>query len=139
MNETSVVILKEIPSPDGTVIFKGSNAGVNNIIVEINGHLLNIIDFLNQSLKAAYTDACDDILAKYKNKMQTADLSEYDYPKLTYTPALIDKAFYEIEAYPGDEAVLKALIAEYSAAVKDMTNHMARWTTLMEEWYSRQS
>jgi hypothetical protein len=139
MNETAAGILREIPSPDGTFILKSGNTGVNDIIVEANGRPLNIVDFLNQSLKAAYAKAYNDILAKYKNETRAGSLPEYDCPKLTYTPTSINKALYESETYPNDEALLKTLIAEYGAAVKDMTNHVAQWAALMERWYCRHS
>jgi hypothetical protein len=136
MSKSPAGVLEEIPSQDGPIVIRGSNTGIAGITAEINGRILNIVDFFNQSLEAIYVDAYKGVLDKYEHELQTTNLAGYNCPKLIRAPLCIDRAGYEPETYPDDRTLLKALFSEYNAAVKDAANRIAQWGLLVEQWYA---
>jgi hypothetical protein len=132
---TAYRIIKEIPWWETILLIKGRNAGVNHIIAEFMGDTLNIIDFLNRSLFCEYSNAYDDVLTKYENKLGIGNIFEHPYPEIEKKYRPLIKIMYEFDIYPDDKTLVEVLLKEYQKQIETMGCNISHWEKEMETWY----
>jgi hypothetical protein len=70
-----------LPWGQDTITIKGRNAGVQALTVHFDGETLNIVDFLNHSLKAEYASLYETIMSKYEAKLKNNDIFAHNFPE----------------------------------------------------------
>jgi hypothetical protein len=127
-----------LPWGQDTITIKGRNAGVQDITVFFDGETLNIVEFLNHSLKAEYAAIYEEIMSKYEAKLKSGDIFDHNFPEAKFTCKEIDTAGLENNpAHPhGDKELIEALLQEYHAHFDDLKAHFKQYEAHVDRWYN---
>jgi hypothetical protein len=74
-----------LPWGQDTITIKGHNTGIQHLIVHFDDEQLNILDFLNTSLKAEYATIYEEIMSRYEAKLKTGSIFDHNFPEIKFT------------------------------------------------------
>jgi hypothetical protein len=118
-----------------TITIKGQNAGINHLTVFFDNEQLNILGFLNNSLKAEYASLYETIMSKYEAKLTTGTIFDHNFPETTFTAQDLDPSHYQADTSPGDKALIEALLKDYNSYLDFIKNQFKQYETLVKQWY----
>jgi hypothetical protein len=111
-----------LPWGQDTITIKGRNAGIQNITVHFDGETLNIVDFLNHSLKAEYAAIYEEIMSRYEAKLKGGSIFDHNFPESKITCKEIDTT--QLQNKPAhsfnDNELIEALLKEYHICLDDL-------------------
>jgi hypothetical protein len=120
---------------ESPLIIKGRSSGIRHITAAYAGETYNLVDFLNNSLFCEYSEAYDDILAKYEDLLNTESIFEFDYPEIAEKYLPINQLIYEYGGYDDDVSLVEALLKEYEDKLKTIHKHISQWNKELEGWF----
>jgi hypothetical protein len=126
-----------LPWGQDTITIKGRNAGVQALTVHFDSETLNIVDFLNHSLKAEYASLYEAIMSAYEAKLKSNDIFAHDFPEAKI-------ACKEITAPPpdnparsiNDNELTETLLKKYHACLDDLKAHFKHYEAHVERWFN---
>jgi hypothetical protein len=118
-----------------TITIKGQNAGINHLTVFFDDEQLNILDFLNNSLKAEYASLYETIMSKYEAKLTTGTIFDHNFPETTFTAQDLDPSHYQADT-PDDKALIEALLKDYNNYLDLIKNLFKQYESIVERWYN---
>jgi hypothetical protein len=120
-----------------SITIKGQNSGINHLTVFFDDEQLNIIDFLNNSLKAEYASLYEAIMSKYEAKLTTGSLFDHGFPETAFTAKDLTTSHYQpTTPPPDDKALIEALLKDYNDYLDFVKNQFKQYETLVERWYN---
>jgi hypothetical protein len=125
-----------LPWGQDTITVKGRNSGVQDIIVCFDGEALNIIDFLNHSLKAEYAAIYEEIMSRYEAKLKSGDIFAHNFPEAKITCKEIDISQYKYGHSFSDKELTEILLKEYHAYLDDLKAHFTQYENHVGHWYN---
>jgi hypothetical protein len=127
-----------LPWGQDTITIKGRNAGVQDITVFFDGETLNIVDFLNHSLKAEYAAIYEEIMSKYEAKLKSGDIFDHNFPEAKFTCKEIDTTYLENNPahLHNDKELIEILLKEYHICFDDLKAHFKQYEVHVERWYN---
>jgi hypothetical protein len=127
-----------LPWGQDTITIKGRNAGVQDITVFFDGETLNIVDFLNHSLKAEYAAIYEEIMSKYEARLKSGDIFDHDFPEAKITCKEIDTA--QLQNKPdhsfNDKEIIETLLKEYHTCLDELKDRFKQYESHVERWFS---
>jgi hypothetical protein len=82
------------PWGQDTITVKGRDNGIQDITVHFDGETLNIVDFLNHSLKAKYATIYVRIMPKNEAKLKRGNIFDHNFLEAKITCNKIDISYY---------------------------------------------
>jgi ASC-1-like (ASCH) protein len=125
-----------LPWGQDTITRKGRNSGLQDITVHFDGETLNIVDFLNHSLKADYAAIYEEIMSRYEAKLKSGGIFDHNFPEAKITCKEIDTAQYETTNPIKDNELIEALLKEYHVCLDDLKTRFKHYEAHVERWYS---
>jgi hypothetical protein len=127
-----------LPWGQDTITLKGRNAGVQDITVHFDGETLNIVDFLNHSLKAEYAAIYEDIMSRYETKLKSGNIFNHNFPKAKIICKEIDTTQLENKSahFSNDNELIEALLKEYHICLDDLKARFKQYEAHVERWYN---
>jgi hypothetical protein len=119
-----------------TITIKGRNAGIEHLTVYFDDERLNIVDFLNHSLKAEYAATSETIMAKYEAKLKSGSIFDHDFPEAQFACKKIDATEYKPVQPLNDKKLIEALLKEYHICFDDLKDHFKEYESHMEKWFN---
>jgi hypothetical protein len=126
-----------LPWGQDTITIKGRNAGLKHLTVFFDDEKLNIVDFLNHSLKAEYATIYEEIMSRYEARLRTSSIFDHDFPEAKFVCKEIDTAQLQNNPlYSGnDKKLIEALLKEYHACLDDLKAHFKQYEADVERWF----
>jgi hypothetical protein len=126
-----------LPWGQDTITIKGRNAGIQDITVHFDSETLNIVDFLNHSLKAEYATTYETIMSKYEAKLKSGNVFDHNFPEAKIACKEIDTTQLENKsAPPTDNELIEALLKEYRTCLDDLKTRFKHYEAHVERWYN---
>jgi hypothetical protein len=125
-----------LPWDDDTITVKGRNAGPQALTVHFDGETLNIVDFLNHSLKVEYAVIYEEIMSAYESKLKSGDIFAHDFPEAKIICKEIDTAQYETTNSITDSELIEALLKEYHICLDDLKARFKQYELPVERWFT---
>jgi hypothetical protein len=126
-----------LPWGQDTITIKGRNAGIDSLTVFFDDEQLNIIDFLNHSLKAEYVAIYETIMSRYEAKLKSGNVFDHNFPEAKITCKEIDTAQLRNKpAPPTDNELIEALLKEYRTCLDDLKARFKHYEAHVERWYN---
>jgi hypothetical protein len=125
-----------LPWGQDTIIIKGRNAGIRHLTVHFDGETLNIVDFLNHSLKAEYAAIYENIMSKYEAKLKSGDIFNHNFPEAKFACKEIDPGQYKPDPSLHDKELIEILLKEYHICLDDLKAHFKQYEAHVERWYN---
>jgi hypothetical protein len=127
-----------LPWGQDTITIKGRNTGIQAITVHFDGETLNIVDFLNHSLKAEYAAIYEEIMSRYEARLKSGDIFAHNFPEAKFTCKEIDTT--QLQNKPAhsfnDNELIEALLKEYSSNLDCIKDHFKEYRIVVEEWFN---
>ncbi|MDR0423080.1 MAG: hypothetical protein LBH46_00645, partial [Rickettsiales bacterium] len=99
------------------------------------GETLNIVDFLNHSLKAEYAAIYEEIMSKYEAKLKSGDIFDHNFPEAKFACNEIDTTEYTSATSLNDKELIEALLKEYHICLDDLKAHFKQYESHVERWF----
>jgi ASC-1-like (ASCH) protein len=125
-----------LPWGNDTITIKGRNSGIPALTVHFDGETLNLVDFLNHSVKAEYAAIYETIMSKYEARLKSGDIFDHNFPEVKFACKEIDIAQYKSVPSLKDKELIEALLQEYHACLDDLKDHFNQYEAHVERWYS---
>jgi hypothetical protein len=127
-----------LPWEQETITIKGRNSGVQDITVRFDGETLNIVDFLNHSLKAEYAAIYEEIMSRYEARLKSGDIFAHNFPEAKIICKEIDTSQPQYNpARPlNDKELIETLLKEYHACLDDLKTHFQHYEAHVERWFN---
>jgi hypothetical protein len=127
-----------LPWGDDTITVKGHNAGIQALTVHFDGETLNIVDFLNHSLKAEYAAIYEEIMSRYEAKLKSGDIFAHNFPEAQFACKEIDTSQpqYNPASPLNDNELIEALLKEYHLCLDDTKTSFKEYEAYVEHWYN---
>jgi hypothetical protein len=125
-----------LPWGQDTITIKGRNAGIRHLTVHFDGETLNLVDFLNHSLKAEYAAIYETIMSKYDAKLKSGDIFDHNFPEAKFACKEINAAQYKSIPSLGDKELIEALLKEYHACFDDLKTNFKHYEAHVERWFN---
>jgi hypothetical protein len=127
-----------LPWGQDTITIKGRNAGIQDITVRFDGETLNILDFLNHSLKADYAAIYEEIMSRYEAKLKSGSIFDHNFPEAKITCEKIDtEQLQDNPALSGnDKELIEALFKKYHICLDDLKARFKEYEAHVERWFS---
>jgi hypothetical protein len=127
-----------LPWGQDAITIKGRNAGIDSLTVFFDDEQLNIVDFLNHSLKAEYAAIYETIMSKYEARLKSGDIFAHDFPEAKFACKEIDTSQPQYNpANPlNDNELMEALLKEYHTCLNDIKTRFKEYETHVERWYN---
>jgi hypothetical protein len=126
-----------LPWEQDTITIKGRNAGVQALTVHFDGETLNIVDFLNHSLKAEYAALYETIMSACEAKLKSNDIFAHNFPEAKIACKEITAPPPDNPARPTNDAELtETLLKEYHACLDDLKTRFKHYEAHVERWYN---
>jgi hypothetical protein len=127
-----------LPWGQDTITIKGHNAGIDSLTVFFDDEKLNIVDFLNHSLKAEYAAINETIMSKYEAKLKSGDIFDHNFPEAKIVCKEIDTT--QLQNKPAhsfdDTELIEALVKEYHICLDDLKTRFKQYEAHVERWYN---
>jgi hypothetical protein len=127
-----------LPWGQETITIQGRNAGIDSLTVFFDEERLNIVDFLNHSLKAEYAAIYEDIMSHYEAKLKSDSIFDHNFPEAKITCKEIDTA--QLQNKPdhcfSDKKLIEVLLKEYHICLDDLKDHFKQYEAHVERWYN---
>jgi hypothetical protein len=125
-----------LPWGQDTITIKGRNAGIGSLTVFFDDEKLNIVDFLNHSLKAEYAAIYEEIMSRYEAKLKSGDIFDHNFPEAKITCREIDISQYKPDHSFSDKELIEALLKEYHICLDDLKANFKQYKAHVERWYN---
>jgi hypothetical protein len=127
-----------LPWGQDTITIKGRNAGLPALTVHFDGETLNIVEFLDHSLKADYAAIYEEIMSRYEARLKSGDIFAHNFPEAKFTCKKIDTPQPQNNsAHPiADKELIETLLKEYHACLDDLKTHFKHYEAHVERWYN---
>jgi hypothetical protein len=125
-----------LPWGQDTITIQGRNAGIDSLTVFFDDEQLNIVDFLNHSLKAEYAAIYETIMSKYEAKLKSGDIFDHNFPEAKIICKEIDISQYKPGHSSTDKELIEALLKEYHIYLDDLKDHFKQYEAHVERWYN---
>jgi hypothetical protein len=127
-----------LPWRQDTITIKGRNAGIQHLTVYFDDEKLNIVDFLNHSLKAEYAAMYEEIMSRYEARLKSGSIFDHDFPEAKFACKEIDAT--QLQNNPiyssNDKELIEALIKEYRTCLDDLKGHFTQYEAHIERWFN---
>jgi hypothetical protein len=124
-----------LPWGQDTITIKGHNTGIHHLTVYFADEQLNILDFLNHSLKAEYAAIYEEIMSRYEAKLKTGSIFDHNFPETKFTCKKIDTSQYKLNSSLKDKELIEALLQEYHAHLDYLKLHFEEYEARVERWF----
>jgi hypothetical protein len=127
-----------LPWGQEIITVKGRNSGVQDITVHFDGEPLNIVDFLNHSLKAEYAAIYETIMSKYEAKLKSGSIFDHNFPEAKIICKEIDTTHLENKSDHSfnDNELIEALLKEYRICLDDLKTCFKHYEAHVERWFN---
>jgi hypothetical protein len=127
-----------LPWGQETITVKGRSARIDGLTVFFDDEQLNIVDFLNHSLKAEYAAIYEDIMSRYEAKLKSGDIFDHNFPEAKIICKEIDTTHLENKSAHSfnDNELIEALLKEYRICLDDLKNLFKHYEAHVERWYN---
>jgi hypothetical protein len=125
-----------LPWGQDTITIKGRNTGIHHLTVYFDDEQLNILDFLNHSLKAEYAAMYEEIMSNYEAKLKTGSIFDHNFPETKFACKEIDSAEYKSVPPLNDNELIETLLKEYYAYLDQIKDHFKQYDACVERWYN---
>jgi hypothetical protein len=120
-----------------TITIKGRNNGVKHLTVFFDDEKLNIVDFLNHSLKAEYASLYETIMSTYESKLKSGDIFAHNFPEAKITCKEITAPPSDNPARPtNDNELTETLLKKYHACLDDLKTRFKHYEAHVERWFN---
>ncbi|MDR1929985.1 MAG: hypothetical protein LBQ44_05065 [Treponema sp.] len=130
-------LIKKLLWRGATLYIKGRNSGIYAITAVYRGKTCDIVDFLNNSLRAEYFNAYNLLLIKYGCRIPSENIFDEKLPDLFPDPSSIcvikNPSAYEL--YPTDAAVVEVLLDVYNENLEGAKRRIRDYDAELEAWY----
>jgi hypothetical protein len=124
------------PWGQDTITIKGRNAGVQALTVHFDGETLNIVDFLNQDLKAEYASLYETIMSACEAKLKSGDIFAHNFPEAKIACKEITTPPDNSARPTNDTELTETLLKEYHACLDDLKVHFKHYEAHVERWFN---
>jgi hypothetical protein len=125
-----------LPWGQDTITIKGRDAGIQHLTVHFDGETLNIVDFLNHSLKAEYAAMYEDIMSRYEARLKTGSIFDHGFPEAKFACKEIDATQYKPASPPKDKELIEDLLQEYHTHLDYLRLHFKEYEAHVERWFN---
>jgi hypothetical protein len=125
-----------LPWGQDTITIKGRNAGIDSLTVFFDDEQLNIVDFLNHSLKAEYAAIYETIMSKYEAKLKSGDIFAHNFPEAKIVCKEIDISQYKPGHSFSDKELIESLLKEYHICLDDLKTRFKHYEAHVERWFN---
>jgi hypothetical protein len=126
-----------LPWGQETITIQGRNAGIQALTVHFDGETLNIVDFLNHSLKAEYAAIYEDIMSRYEAKLKSGSIFDHNFPEAKIICKEIDTTQLQnkIVHSHSDKELIETLLKEYHICLDDLKTRFKQYEAHVEKWF----
>jgi hypothetical protein len=125
-----------LPWGQDTITIKGRNAGIKHLTVFFDDEKLNILDFLNHSLKAEYAALYETIMSKCEAKLKSGDIFEHNFPEAKIICKEITTPPLDNPTRPiNDTELTETLLKDYHACLDDLKTRFKHYDAHVERWF----
>jgi hypothetical protein len=126
-----------LPWGQDTITIKGHNTGIQHLTVYFDDEQLNILDFLNHSLKAEYAAMYEEIMSRYEAKLKTGSIFDHNFPEAQFTCKEIDTSQLQNNSIglATDKKLIETLMEEYHAYLDYTKTKFKNYETVVETWF----
>jgi hypothetical protein len=127
-----------LPWGQDAITIKGRNTGIDSLTVFFDDERLNIVDFLNHSLKAEYAAMYEEIMSRYEARLKSGSIFDHDFPEAKFACKEIDAT--QLQNNPiyssNDKELIEALLKEYRTCLDPIKDHFKQYEAHVERWYN---
>jgi hypothetical protein len=125
-----------LPWGQDAITIKGHNTGIDSLTVFFDDERLNIVDFLNHSLKAEYAATYEEVMSRYEARLKSGSIFDHDFPEAKIACKEIDAAVYKSAPPRNDKELMEALLKEYHAYLDQIKARFKQYEAHAERWYN---
>jgi hypothetical protein len=125
-----------LPWGQDTITIKGRNTGIDSLTVFFDDERLNIVDFLNHSLKAEYAAMYEKIMSRYEAKLKTSNLFDHNFPEAKFSVQKIEPPNSQDPHLTTDKELIETLLKEYYIYLDNLKNRFKQYEAHVERWYN---
>jgi hypothetical protein len=124
-----------LPWGQDTITIKGRNTGIQHLIVHFDDEQLNILDFLNTSLKAEYAAIYEEIMSCYEAKLKTGSIFDHNFPEAEFRVEKIEPPNSQSLCPTVDQELIETLFAKYNTCLTYLKTSFKEYETVVEKWF----
>jgi hypothetical protein len=130
-----------LPWGQDTITIKGRNTGIDSLTVFFDDERLNIVDFLNHSLKAEYAVTYEEIMSRYEARLKSGSIFDHDFPEAKFACKEIDTSLLQnnLICPATDKELIETLFTEYNTCLDYTKTQFKDYETVVETWFDRLS
>jgi hypothetical protein len=125
-----------LPWGQDTITIKGHNTGIDSLTVFFDDEELNIVDFLNHSLKAEYAAIYEEIMSRYEAKLKTGSIFDHNFPEAKISVEKIEPPNSQDPNSATDKELIETLLKEYYTYFDYTKAQFKEYETTVEKWYN---
>ncbi|MDR1324964.1 MAG: hypothetical protein LBK00_02890 [Treponema sp.] len=125
-----------LPWGQDTITIKGRNTGIQHLTVYFDDEQLNILDFLNASLKAEYAAIYEEIMSRYEAKLKTSSIFDHNFPEAQFSVETIEPPNSQGSHPAADKELIEAMLNEYHTRLVCMKTNFKAYEANVEKWFN---
>jgi hypothetical protein len=125
-----------LPWGQDTITIKGRNTGIQHLTVYFDDETLNIVDFLNHSLKAEYSAMYEEIMSSYEAKLKTGSIFDHNFPEAKFSAQKIEPPNSQAPHLTTDKELIETLLKKYRICLDDLKDRFKQYETHVERWFN---
>jgi hypothetical protein len=126
-----------LPWGQDTITIKGRNTGIHHLTVYFDDEQLNILDFLNHSLKAEYAAFYEELMSRYEAKLKTGSIFDHSFPEAKFSVQKIEPPNSQSPHRTTDKELIEILFTKYNTCLACLKTSFKEYETVVEKWFDK--